>query len=82
MSKSTTDCVSPVSSSFKSFEYNSYPTLPMCPCCSAPSTLPAPRISKSRIASLYPEPSSVNSIIAFNRAEAFSDITFSGLKVK
>ena len=54
----------------------------MCPCCSLPSTLPAPRISRSRMAILNPLPSSVNSMIACKRLLAVSVITFSGLKVK
>src|SRR6476661_8451241 len=44
----------------------------MCPVCAWPSRLPAPRISRSRIAILNPEPRSVNSPIVFNRSYACS----------
>ena len=39
--------------------YSSKPTAATWPDCSSPSRFPAPRISRSRIAILNPEPSSV-----------------------
>ena len=50
----------------------------MWPDCSAPSRLPAPRISRSRIAILNPEPRSVNSPIVFSRSYASSVSARSG----
>ena len=43
-----------------------------CPLCSAPMTLPMPRISRSRIAILKPEPSSVAARMVLRRASASS----------
>ena len=45
-------CVSTASASIR--EYRSNPTAAMCPDCSAPSMLPAPRISRSRQCDLEP----------------------------
>src|SRR5881398_1764614 len=42
----------------------------MWPCCSAPSRLPAPRISRSRMAIWNPEPSAVNRLAAISRHTA------------
>src|SRR5881398_3635993 len=42
----------------------------MWPCCSAPSRLPAPRISRSRMAIWNPEPSAVNRLAAISRFTA------------
>ena len=44
----------------------------MNPCCCLPNKLPAPRIFKSRMAILNPEPNSVNSLIACKRSSAVS----------
>ena len=52
--------------------YRSKPTALMLPCCSAPSSEPAPRISRSRMATLMPLPSSVCSRIAVSRSTACS----------
>src|SRR6185436_13468484 len=52
--------------------YSSKPTAATCPDCSSPSRSPAPRMSRSRIAILKPEPSSVWSARVESRAAASS----------
>ena len=77
--------VSPRSSataSSSSFIYISKPTVIMCPLCSAPSTLPAPRISRSRIAIFSPEPNSVNSLMVISRLYASVESVLPFLNVK
>ena len=58
--------------SARSRQYVSNPTAAMCPCCSAPSRLPAPRISRSRIAIWKPLPSDWCWLIAARRSCASS----------
>ena len=63
-------------------EFQSKPTVIMCPLCSAPSTLPAPRISRSRIAIFSPEPNSVNSLMVISRLYASVESVLPFLNVK
>src|SRR5699024_9391592 len=65
--------------SFNICEYKSNPTESMKPCCCEPNILPAPRIDKSRIAILNPDPNSVNSLIACN---LFSDTSVKILSLR
>ena len=58
------------------------PTDAILPCCCEPNRLPAPRISRSRMANLNPAPSSVNSSIAFKRFSAASESILSGRYMK
>ena len=62
--------------------YMPKPTDAILPCCCEPNRLPAPRISKSRIASLNPAPNSVNSSMAFKRFSAASESILSGRYIK
>ena len=59
-------------------EYNSKPTESMKPDWDFPKRFPAPRIERSRIAILNPEPNSVNPLIASNLFSETSLIDFSG----
>ena len=62
--------------------YASKPTAAMWPDCSAPSRLPAPRISRSRNAILKPEPSAWFALIVASRSRASSVISRCGAKKK
>ena len=68
--------------SSKSFRYISYPTASIWPCCLFPKSEPAPRISRSRIAILKPEPNSVYSLIASSLRVAISVSSLPRVKVK
>ena len=59
-------------------EYRSKPTAAIWPLCSAPSRLPAPRISRSFIATAMPDPRSVFAAIVASRSCAVSVSGFSG----
>ena len=62
--------------------YKSYPTESIKPCCCRPNKFPAPRIDKSRMAILNPDPNSVKSLIASNRFSLTSVNTLLGLYMK
>ena len=85
VSKSDCSVFSPrnlLTASLSILQYKSYPTASICPCCLAPSRLPAPRISKSRMEMRKPEPKSVNSLMAAKRFSATSLSSLSLLYIR